>query len=306
MTRLLAALVRDQRGFSIVELVLVSAVVTVVLAGVLTTFTSFSSDVERNQRLSESQARTREAIDQMARQLRNLASPTPEKPEAVDHAGPYDLVFQTVDPSGPGGGQNPGNVQRVRYCLDAPASGAPSLWKQVQTWTSSPPPPMPSITACPDPSWPGVATRLVQGMTNRENGRTDRPLFQYAGDVTKPPTITAITMQAWVRSATDKEPRLGVLRSQVFLRNQNEAPVCEQQASRGGLNRLVLNGSGSFDPEGNELTYEWDDVTGGAPTRLGDGIILNTLVTAGYRDIRLRVKDPAGLTSECTQRVLVA
>ena len=81
---------------------------------------------------SDNQDRTRQGIDRIVRELRNLASPTQEKPEAVDLAGAYDLVFQTIDALGPNSGLNAANVMRVRYCLSS-ATDNGLLHRQTQT-----------------------------------------------------------------------------------------------------------------------------------------------------------------------------
>ena len=293
----------DEGGFTIVELILVAVLVPVILGSVLSAASGFQDTVRRNQELSESQARTRETIDDLARNLRNLASPTLEQPQAVDKPEPFDLVFQTVGPPGSGGGANLANVMRVRYCLDQPASGPATLWKQTQTWSTVVAPPVPPTTTCPD-AWPNPAREMTTGVTNRL-ASTPRPLFQFNSAI--PTKVTAITIQAWVRSPGDrKDPREGALRSQVLLRNQNEAPVCDIQATPNGLLHVLLNGSASYDPEGKDLTYQWFDASDGNRS-LGTGIVLDASVNApGFHDITLKCKDPAGLENTATVRVWVA
>jgi hypothetical protein len=267
------------------------------------TSVSFDQVVARNQRLNESQARTREAVDQLARQLRNLASPTPEQPQAVDRASPYELVFQTVDPSGPGSGGNPGNVKRVRYCLDDPSTGAATLWEQSQTWTTAAPPVVPPSAACPDPAWPGTPRILARGLTNRAGVR-DSPLFQFNAPSDTPAEVSAVVVQAWVQALGEGEPEKGLLRTQVLLRNQNKAPVCDPQATSAGILRVVLNGSASYDPEGRELTYEWFDASEGRS--LGAGIVVEaTLTVPGWHDIVVTARDPGGLECRATRSVWV-
>jgi type II secretory pathway pseudopilin PulG len=294
----LATRLRDEAGQTLTELLIVAAMVPVVLGAALSTATSFDSNVRRNQDLNESQARTREAIDQLSRNLRNLASPTPEQPQAVDKVDPYDLVFQTVNPGGAGTGGNPANVRRVRYCLEAGTTAPKKLWAQTQSWTSTTAPAVPSTATCPASGW-GNQRVLAQGLTNRLNGQ-NRPLFQFNSNT--PSAVNAIIVQAWLAGGNGTEPSQGVLRSQVFLRNQNEAPVASPTATPGGQLRVVLNGSASYDPEGQELTYRWYEGT----TFLGSGIVLqSTLATAGTHTITLKVYDPAGLEGTATTTVQV-
>lgn len=287
-----------QSGETLVEMLLAIAILPAVLGAGLATATSFDRNVSHNQRMNESQARTREAIDQLARDLRNLASPTPAQPQAVDVAAPYDLVFQTVDPSAPGSGGNPANVRRVRYCLEAGTAAPARLWAQTQNWTTATGPAVPSTASCPGSGW-DTERVIADGLTNRLDGQ-DRPLFQFNSATTT--AVSAIVVQAWVGRGGDTEPTRGLLRSQVFLRNQNEAPVANPAATPAGLLRVQLNGSASYDPEGEELTYRWYD----GATYLGAGIVLQSqLATPGTHSITLKVYDPAGLEGTATTSVQV-
>ena len=301
----LARRLADEGGYTLTELLAVTVVMPIVIGAVLMTFTNFNQSVQRHQRLSDSQARTREAVDQLARDLRNLASPTPEQPLAIDKANPWDLVFQTVDPSGPGTGGNPANIMRVRYCLDKENQTAvASLWTQKQTWTTATPPAMPSSGQCPDSGWPGTPRQLASGVTNRLHS-DNYPLFQYNAPVETPAKITAITIQAWVRgigSTADPPNALGLLRTQVDLRNQNDAPVCAPQVTADGTLEILLNGAASYDPDGKDLTYEWFDTT--ENRSLGAGVVVHATATvAGLHAIRLTARDPAGLS--CVANVTV-
>ncbi len=306
MKRLIARL-GDESGFSLTELLAVVVILPIVIGGALTTFTTFDQSVDRNQRLNESQARTREALDQLARDLRNLASPTPEQPLAIDKAHKWDLVFQTVESSGPGTGGNLANIKRVRYCLDKENQTAvAALWIQQQTWTTAVPPAMPTGGQCPDSSWPGSPRQLATGVTNRLHS-DNYPLFQFNAPADTPSKITAVVAQLWVRApgaTNDPSNALGLLRTQVDLRNQNDPPICAPQATVDGSLRVLLNGAASYDPEGQDLTYEWFDAT--ENRSLGTGAVVQATVTvSGWHTIRLTGKDPAGLQCIANVSVLV-
>ncbi|MDQ4040274.1 MAG: type II secretion system GspH family protein [Actinomycetota bacterium] len=295
-----------QAGFALIELLTVMTISIVMLSAVLLTFEGFQSRADRNARLNESQSQTRQTIGQLARALRNLASPTPEQPQAIDSASAYDLVFQTVNPDG-GTSSNITNVQRVRYCLDEPSAGDATLWAQTQTWTSATIPAMPALNGCPSTAagW-GAGTSLVTGVTNRQG---NRPVFLY--NATIKTDITAVTAQLWSRAATDVEPRLGVLRTQVFLRNQNQSPTAAFTATPAGTGHVLLNGSGSSDPEGDELRYDWyldqapDCRTGTPPPATGQGIVFDMAATSGTHTIALIVYDSTGLCSRTSRQVEV-
>lgn len=294
----------EQDGFALIELLLVMTVSLVMLSAVLLVFDGFQRRADDNARLNESQAVTRQTIDQLARDLRNLASPTPEQPQAIDSASAYDLVFQTVNPNG-GTSSNITNVQRVRYCLDTPTSGDSTLWAQKQTWASASPPAMPALSGCPSTAngW-GPGERLVDGVTNRAQ---NRPLFVYNAAIKT--DITAIAAQVYARANKHQEPRVGVLRTQVFLRNQNQAPTAAFTPTLTGSGHAILNGSASSDPEGDELRYDWyldqtpDCRTGTPPPAHGQGIVYDMAAPAGTHTVTLIVYDSAGLCTRRTEQV---
>lgn len=289
----------DSSGVAITEMLVAMSLSLVVLGATLATFEIFDRVQHRNQATLESQDRTRAATDQLARQLRNLASPTPQQPQAVEVAAPYDLVFQTVDDSALPSGANTANVRRVRYCLGpAPAGGKTALWSQSQTWTTATPPAVPSTTTCPSGAWPGQR-ELVEGITNQAGGQ-DRPLFQF--NSTSRPQISAIITQLWTQARTDAEPTEGLLRTQLFLRNQNQVPTADFDARATGLLHLLLNASASADPEGEELTYKWYD----GSTYVGSGILFDLKVASpGVHTITLHALDPAGLESTVSRTATV-
>ena len=292
----------DERGHTVMELLMVTALSIVVLGAVLAFLDTFQRTTQRNQVLNESQDRTRQATDQLARELRNLASPTAEQPQALDKATSYDLVFQTVDHNGPNAGQNMANVRRVRYCLDDSSGvAAQKLWMQTQTWTTAATPAIPSTAGCPDSAW-GNQSAVAVGVTNRTQGR-DRPLFAFNSSTLT--AINSIVLQTWARprSTPTPEPTDGLLRTQVFLRNQNQQPVAQFTATPVGNRHVLLNGSSSDDVEGDELSYQWY-VDG--TTKLGSGITLDAVIsTTGLHDVRLEVFDAAGLKGTLTQEVNV-
>lgn len=293
----------DQRGFSLVELLTASALMIVVISATLFTYEQFVRNSDANTRQNDSQDAVRNATDRLARDLRNLASPTPWQPNAIEKATAYDIVFQNVNPVGPPSGQNSTNVRRVRYCLSNANPANEELWVQSQTWTSSTPPAMPGTGSCPDPSWPSANNQqLANHLTNRNAG-LDRPLFLF--NSTTLSAITSIRTQAYVDVDPTRNPPEVSLQSGVFLRNQNQAPIASFTATPGGSHKVLLNGSASYDPEGQDLVYDWYD----GSTNVGEGITFTYTTpcsTSCTRDLSLKVYDPAGLEGDApTQTVAV-
>jgi type II secretory pathway component PulJ len=295
----------NEEGFTLVELLIAASLFIIVLGAALTSFNVMETKARVNALLQDSQQRARQTVIILSRQLRNLAGPDENQPGAFDPAtasfspaAPYDIVFKTVDPNGPNAGLNPTNVERVRYCLD---SGSPAkLWQQTQTWTTATAPAPPSTASCPDSGWPGTAKVVADSVNNRYLGQ-DRPVFQY--DSTDPQAIHTVRINLWIDVNPGKAPAETNLQSGVFLRNQNQAPTASFQWSPGGAGHVVLNGSASADPEGQQLSYTWKE----GNNKLGTGIVFDWgPASTGTHTITLEVRDPAGQLGTISQAVTVS
>ena len=285
-------LLRDERGtVGLIELLVAISIFAGVLGATLFTFQTFDTLQRRDVSRTASQDSARTSVDRLARALRNLASPTIAQPQAVDKATDYDLIFQTVNPIGPNTGANAANIKRVRWCLDTSDLANEKLYVQEQTWTSLTTPAVPSNGSCPDGGW-NTTTILASNVTNNFGGAT-RPLFAYNST-----TLTAVR-EIHVDLYSDLDPARAPnethITSGVFLRNQNAAPVASFSYALSGSSAIVLNGSQSYDPEGDSLTYSWLD----KGTKVGSGVTYSLPVDSGSgHDIQLKVFDPAGLEGD--------
>jgi len=272
-----------ERGeMSLTGLLVAMSLFIVVLGATIQLFQT-STQVSRDAQIrADQQDRARVAVDAVAKQLRNLASPTPDQPDAVDRATARDLIFKTVDPVGPNTGTNYANVKRLRYCLDA----SRRLWRQQQRWTGATPA-APTATACPGTGWnPGDAV-VADNVVNDDTGE---PVFRF--NSTTLSAITRIRLSLLVDLERGKGPKATELSSGVFLRNQNRAPTAAFTAIAGAT-EIVLNASASSDPEGDPLTYVWKNGT----TEIGRGVVLKWKPAKGTYAVSLQVLDPAGLIS---------
>jgi type II secretory pathway pseudopilin PulG len=324
----LAAL-RDESGWSLSELLIASTLMIAVLGAALTPFESFQQTDRRTQSQNDSQDNARNTVDNIAHQLRNVAGQT----QLVERAGPFDLVFQTIDSNPiPTGSKNDRNVMRVRYCLDtanAPASLTNAvLWEQTLRWTTAAvPASLPSTVNCPDTSWVGATRRiLADGITNQAtsssiaNGAVTLStrssaanLFTYFPASSPLTQITGVRMDVWSDRRPTELPRETELTSGVLLRNQNGAPVATFSATPGsaGTKQITLNGATSSDPENMPLTYRWCDVTTistcDSTTKVGSGQLFTyTAPASGNRQIVLQVFDAGGLESDAGPTTVAA
>ena len=297
---------RGERGEISLAGLLVAMVVFLAVLGATLDLFAGSQTVARDTGVrNEAQDSARSAIDTITRQLRNLASPTIDQPQAIERARARELVFKVVSPSGAPTTANTANIKRVRFCLDDNGT----LWKQQQTGDAAVTTSIPGGTNAPDDptcsqtGWLSNKRALATNLANYANGQA-RPVFIYNSSTLS--AITSVRVDLIVDPDTTRRPDETRLTSGVFLRNQNRAPSASftiTQTTAG----LMLNASLSTDPEGDQLTYCWYDTavsTGtpppGSPCKAGQYIGQN--VTYHYlvanntnHGIWLEVRDPAGL-----------
>jgi type II secretory pathway pseudopilin PulG len=299
---------RDERGFTLMELLLASTLMIVILGATLTVFEQFVTTSDRNTRQNDAQDVARGTVDQLARQLRNLALPTPQSPNSIDVATDTDLVFKTADPG----------RRRVRYCLQTSSPYSASngaLWFETQTGTAGgADPTLPSTATCPVAPAAGgwSSSRLVAAnVTNLNSG--SRPIFQYNASTSTPSKITEIHVSLFVDVDPTRPPAETRLSTGVFLRNQNQAPSANFTITPAGQARFLMNAATSSDPEGRTLAYYWYRGTSTSYTNaesngtclstdgcINSGIINDYTLPAGTTSqqlFTLLVKDPGGLTS---------
>jgi type II secretory pathway pseudopilin PulG len=290
----------DERGFTLVELLIGMVLSIVILTATLSTFESMVRvDKDNNQR-NDTAELARTALDVQARQLRNVAKRVSSP--VIDTVSAYDLIFQTSDPS----------RTWVRYCLDT--TTAPASTERGRLWVGELAVPDSTVTTpvsagmrsgCPGTGW--SKTRVVSDYITNRRGGQDRPLFDYGCSQGSACTasqsaydqIVQLDAQTYVDTTPGASARELRVSSSVYLRNQNQAPVASFVSTPSSTSRtVVLNGAGSSDFEGRTLNYYWfkttmpaaasidcghPTVTGSATPRtlwgsagfLGEGITLN-------------------------------
>ena len=310
---------RGEEGFTLPELLTAMTLFIAILGATLGTFDGFVTRTSTTTKLNDAADQARTSTERLARQLRNLASPTTASVKSIERATAYDLVFQTVDPA----------KRRVRYCLNSTNPAKSTLWVQTQTFAlNGADPGLPSTAACPAPvSSGGWADQRVAAadVVNRYNG-AGRNVFYYSGlgadgDTAK---ITVIRSELFLDTNPAKEPAEISIATGAFLRNQNQNPVVADISvvrSPAGSRRFILNGSEAYDPEGRTLEYFWykgngsnpanlptcadaATQTGGGYTCIGRGLSIEYIFPAADpspQPITLRVVDPGGLSATFTK-----
>ena len=276
---------RDQAGFSLVELLLVMVLFIVILGATLSTFEGFTSNSKDSADRLQAAEQARTGLDTMARQLRNLAD-REDNQFVIARLSEYDAIFQTRDPE----------AVWMRYCLDV-AAGADKgvVWQAVYKPATATETNV-ALTAgqtaaesCPGTGW--TQTKVVaENVVNTIDGRTGMPLFNYAcaeqtvGCPAAPADYGKVTYFG-TQAAVDTTPRTGpeemTVTTGVFLRNQNQLPVASFTAENKGSRETVFNGSESSDYEGRTLRYFWFQGTAPDDAEVRCGATTPTVTTSG-------------------------
>lgn len=315
--------VRDQAGFTVIELAVAATISLVVLSLAMTMMITMWRGGTLTERHADATQQARQTADRLSRQLRNLASPgteiaasTSTQPKSVDRDGPFDIVFKDVDEGAlTSPTLNPANVRRVRYCLQTAGSipgglGTASpqrgvLWMQSQRSTSGQAlaASAPADTACPGAGWDDQ--RVVADFITNADATPVRPLFRYsesAGEVTgtddaSRERIIRVATDLYVDPNPTAKPREAHLVTSVVLRNQNRAPTASFTAIAVGSCTVQLNGSGSEDPENKRLNYQWWMDGALLSADLQNRVVVQKALTSGTHTFKLVVIDPAELQS---------
>ena len=311
----------EERGVTLVELMIAMTISLAAFGLVLGAVEIFVRDAARSQRQMEAQDVARSTMDRLATAVRNAIAGPGAVPSVIEVAGPYDLVFQTVDPlfnpaTAPPGSTNAAKAMRQRYCLDASTPSNARLWRQEQRWTTPTAPAVPSTAACPGTGWDGAAVTVARNLTNRIGGQ-NRPVWCYAPATvdpanpcpplapgTTPAKITSLTTNLVVDVKPSAQRGERALQGGVSLRNANRPPVAAFTVNQ--LRGFVIgNGSASSDDDGDSLRYQWyvDDVKEVGQT--APQFERSGLIAGRTYQIRLEVTDAGGLTGTTQAPVTV-
>ncbi len=298
---------REQSGFTLIELLVGMIITLVVFSGVLYALQVFQQESHNDQARNEIQDNARTTIDRMSHQLRNVAAPSPSSAGALELAGPYDIVFETVNPTVvyP---NNPTNQMRVRYCLDASSSTNETLWFQTQTWTSATVPSVPSTSTCPGPltgTNPWTTKQVLVSNVTNEIYNQDRELFSYAPiGATSPAQINSVEVDVFLDSNPGKQPGETELKSGIYLRNSFAAPIASFTLSQVN-GQVLLDASSSTDPNGQALSYQWSLDGTSIPAGTTQQYNAGSFTHGSVHTFGLTVTSTGGLTDQTSKMVTI-
>lgn len=290
--------VRDEDGFTLIELMVAMVLGLIMLGAVLTVFESFIRHNRSTELRADAQERARVVTDDLARNLRNQVGQAGASATQFDRASEYDLIFRTFDRNPASG--NTAGLSRVRYCLDSTNAANARFFRQTQTWNTAGVPAMPTATACPGAGWTGTV-ELANGVTNRRDGLA-RPVWSFGTAVDgATSTVTSINSSLWMRVDPSRAGSEIHLTTAVALRNANRPPAAAFTVTKQG-GTVILNAAPSSDPEGEPLRYAWT-LNG---TAIGATQRLEWPVPSGSHTIVLTVTDSGNTTTSTTQSVVMS
>jgi prepilin-type N-terminal cleavage/methylation domain-containing protein len=297
-----------ERGFTLIEVLVAMALSALVFGATLTAIETFQRQGQSQSLRNEAQDSARNAIDSLARQLRNVAAPSAGAFGALERAEPYSIAFQTIDAvASPNGSANASNAMRVRYCLNDSNPSNEVLWRQIKRWTTATPSPAsaPSGVACPDlvnGDWDS-SQQLTGYVTNRNGGQA-RPLFSYGpSGATEVGAITSVEPTIYINVRPGQGGSDSQQTSAISLRNANREPIASFVAAEVN-GHIKLNASESADPDGLALTYKWLEGSIVLPTS-SQQYETEKFASKTVHTFTLEVTDPGGLSNSISHTVTI-
>lgn len=124
------------------------------------------------------------------------------------------------------------------------------------------------------------------------------------------PTFTGVTGEyyVWELTADDNNGGIASDTMTVIMRGANQPPVADAGDDQSFVpaGTVTLDGSGSFDPDGDPITYDWQQVDGSDVVTLDDNTLESPTfsgVNGNWYEFELTVTDSGGLTD--TDSVLI-
>ncbi|WP_062288779.1 PQQ-dependent sugar dehydrogenase [Demequina phytophila] len=211
---------------------------------------------------------------------------------------PFD-EFVTFDAQG---GQGPMGGPTFHYDPDGPSSQWPEYWDGKAFFYEFSQDYIAALTI-PDPDGPVTHVQQVlpnAALTDNVQAITDSPIdMEFGPD-------GSLYILDYGNGFFRQNPEAGLYRVDYAAGNKSPTAVisADPDSSSDAPLTVTLDGSGSTDPEGEALTYEWDVDGDGAFDDTGVSVTA-TYDELGQYTVRLRVTDPEGRTGLTSRAITV-
>jgi type II secretory pathway pseudopilin PulG len=278
---------RDERGFSLIELLVATTCGLIVAFAGLTVFDGFNRAIVTTNRLTDAQDAARREVSEMVRILREAGAPPPKtgaQISTVVSALPNDVVFRSTSwPGESSTGPAAGTWHTQRLCLD---EATKTIWFDgIRAGAAGPTTPG---SACPSTATDWTHTPIVRGVVNS----TADPLFRIGAA-----PIRSIGLSLRLEGGTSATSRPLELNSGGTLRGALADQVTATDLS------ILCNADGSgralltlINAPGSTFT------TSPSSTRSGDGKHLLPLA-ANASTVTVTITNAAGLRTVLTKAV---
>lgn len=289
------ARLRGERGLTLTELLVAISVASLILGAAVTAYTSYLTQSATAEQSTDAQDNARNALDQMAIQLRSAASNAATGNQPIEAWSNYNLVWLAPIPN-TSTTNNPLGLRHVRYCVDASNPKNEKLWLQTAPFSTTSNRNWPATGSCPASAWP-TATLVGENVVNVLQ---NTPMFVTPTD--SQGNVTDVNVNALVDIDPDKAPAATSVRSSVALRNLNHAPSAALSCAAGLTGHALCDASASTDSDNQTLTYAWK-VDGAAVGESSYKLDQGSLASGSTHTFAVTVTDSGGLSSSASQSV---
>jgi prepilin-type N-terminal cleavage/methylation domain-containing protein len=187
---------RDERGFTLVEVLVAMTLTVIVMFAILTTLDNFTTNAARQTRITDANEQVRSTMDRIVSDLRQA--------KTLEVAGANDLVYTVADSATA--------TRRERICLDASSR----LWRTSITTASPPATPIAAGSACPTAGGYQVGKLLSANSVSN-------PLFRY--DTATPANVRVIGLTFALNAGNGGQADISTLRASSFVRAKSETAL---------------------------------------------------------------------------------
>jgi Tfp pilus assembly protein PilW len=295
--KLWVGLLKDERGFTMVELLVATTAALIVFGAGIELFTNFWSLASRATTSSQSQGTVRRAIDRVSISLRSSMSASGSS-QPVERNTSSDIAFLMPSASASLTNNSRG-LTHVRYCLNTTSNANnATLWLQTIAYNSSSQANPPGTSSCPGSTW--TTQHQVAGNIVNQLQSPVKPLFTSTTDGSG--NVLDFSIDAFVDSDPNSGPPAIELQSRVSLRNLNRAPTASLSCAGQSNGHAICDASTSSDPDGDTLLFSW--TMDGAPLAVTSyRLDQSGLASGSNHTFAVTVTDPGSLTATTSRSV---